>query len=210
MELISKKELLQQTNISYGQLYRWKRKNIIPESWFIKKSVSTGQETFFPREEILTRIKQILDLKEELSLDELSHHFEPTEHGPLQENVEKLTLIKKDIFSQEACVVYEQMQEVNIESFDELTILKVYALQKYIVSGTLTYQEGKQLLNFIDKHIDPLNQPLLHVYLCRHFGFSYVIGSVPTGSLVFDQSDKVIVSLDVEKTLAMIRHTLSA
>ncbi|OMK27222.1 hypothetical protein BER30_003137 [Clostridioides difficile] len=36
-ELISKKDLLSKTNISYGQLYRWKRKNIIPEEWFIKK-----------------------------------------------------------------------------------------------------------------------------------------------------------------------------
>lgn len=28
--LISKKELLEKTGISYGQLYRWKRKNIYP------------------------------------------------------------------------------------------------------------------------------------------------------------------------------------
>ena len=32
--LISKKELLDQTGISYGQLYRWKRKGLIPEAWF--------------------------------------------------------------------------------------------------------------------------------------------------------------------------------
>ena len=43
--MISKKDLLIQTNISYGQLYRWKREGLIPEEWFIKKSVSTGQET---------------------------------------------------------------------------------------------------------------------------------------------------------------------
>ena len=52
MELISKKELLQQTGISYGQLYRWKREKLIPEEWFIKQSSYTGQETFFPREQI--------------------------------------------------------------------------------------------------------------------------------------------------------------
>ena len=52
-KLISKKDLLELTGISYGQLYRWKRKKIIPEEWFIKKSVSTGQETFFPMEKIL-------------------------------------------------------------------------------------------------------------------------------------------------------------
>lgn len=46
-DLISKKELLEETGISYGQLYRWKRKNLIPEEWFIRKSTYTGQETFF-------------------------------------------------------------------------------------------------------------------------------------------------------------------
>lgn len=48
-DLISKKELLELTGISYGQLYRWKRKQLIPEEWFIRKSVFTGQETFFQR-----------------------------------------------------------------------------------------------------------------------------------------------------------------
>ena len=51
-ELISKKVLLQEMNISYGQLYRWKRKRLIPEEWFIKRSVVTGQETFFPKVKI--------------------------------------------------------------------------------------------------------------------------------------------------------------
>ena len=58
-EFISKKELLDLTNISYGQLYRWKRMNIIPEDWFIKKSSVTGQETYFRRAKILERIELI-------------------------------------------------------------------------------------------------------------------------------------------------------
>ena len=33
-ELISKKELLEQYQISYGALYRWKRMGLIPEGWF--------------------------------------------------------------------------------------------------------------------------------------------------------------------------------
>ncbi|NFI96195.1 DUF4004 family protein, partial [Clostridium botulinum] len=74
-ELISKKELLEEMKISYGQLYRWKRKKIIPEEWFIKKSVSTGQETFFPRNKIINRINKILELKDEISLDDLANQF---------------------------------------------------------------------------------------------------------------------------------------
>ena len=44
-ELISKKALLEKYAISYGALYRWKRKGLIPEEWFIKKATVTGQET---------------------------------------------------------------------------------------------------------------------------------------------------------------------
>ena len=55
-ELISKKALLEKYAISYGALYRWKRKGLIPEEWFIKKATVTGQETFFPRELICQRV----------------------------------------------------------------------------------------------------------------------------------------------------------
>ena len=77
MDLISKKELLAQTGISYGQLYRWKRARLIPEEWFIKQSAYTGQETFFPREEILRRIRVILRAKDQYSLEELAHMLTP-------------------------------------------------------------------------------------------------------------------------------------
>lgn len=43
MNLISKRELLENTGISYGQLYRWKREGLIPEEWFIKRASFTGQ-----------------------------------------------------------------------------------------------------------------------------------------------------------------------
>ncbi len=72
-DLISKKELLEHTGISYGALYRYKRKNLIPDEWFIRKSTFTGQETFFPRERIIDRIAQIQALKEDVSLDDMTH-----------------------------------------------------------------------------------------------------------------------------------------
>lgn len=76
-DLISKKELLQLTGISYGQLYRWKRENLIPEAWFVKKASFTGQETFFPKDKILERTTMILELKDKYSLEELGNIFSP-------------------------------------------------------------------------------------------------------------------------------------
>ncbi len=81
-ELISKKELLQRYSISYGALYRWKRKGLIPEDWFIRKATVTGQETFFPERLICDRVEMILEQKEESSLDELSEQFK-TDNEPM-------------------------------------------------------------------------------------------------------------------------------
>lgn len=73
--LISKKDLLQKYDISYGALYRWKRKGLLPDEWFIKKSTVTGQETFFPEKLVCQRMEEIIRLKDEYSLDELSARF---------------------------------------------------------------------------------------------------------------------------------------
>lgn len=73
--LISKRDLLQKYDISYGALYRWKRKGLIPDEWFVKKATVTGQETFFPEKLICPRMESILQLKDEFSLDELSAQF---------------------------------------------------------------------------------------------------------------------------------------
>ena len=64
--LISKRELLSKYGISYGALYRWKRMGLIPEEWFLRKSTSTGQETFFYREQICPRIELILSRSDSL------------------------------------------------------------------------------------------------------------------------------------------------
>ncbi len=74
-KLISKKELLARYGISYGALYRWKRKGLIPDEWFIKRSTVTGQETFFPEKLVCERVERILAMKEDALLDELAQQF---------------------------------------------------------------------------------------------------------------------------------------
>lgn len=72
---ITKKELLKKTDISYGQLYRWKRQGIIPEEWFIKKSSITGQETVLPMEKAIERIYEIKTLMKDFSLEEIAEKY---------------------------------------------------------------------------------------------------------------------------------------
>ena len=95
--LISKKELLLRYRISYGALYRWKRKGLIPEDWFIKKATVTGQETFFPIDLICERIELIQKQKDDLSLDELSIQLSSTSKKRATVTVE--TVLGKKVFS---------------------------------------------------------------------------------------------------------------
>lgn len=80
-KLISKKNLLEKYNISYGALYRWKRKGLIPDEWFIKKSTVTGQETFFPEKLVCKRIETIQSMKDEILLDELAKKLSGEDDG---------------------------------------------------------------------------------------------------------------------------------
>lgn len=103
MDYISKKELLSATGISYGQLYRWKREGLIPEEWFIKRSSYTGQETFFPREQVLSRISSILEMKESHSLESLAVIFSPD--APVTTELNPLEI--KEISSQVSSIISE-------------------------------------------------------------------------------------------------------
>jgi len=88
--LISKKEVLEEMGISYGQLYRWKRKGLIPEAWFVRRSTFTGQETFFPRDQILERVRRIKDMKSEHALDDLAGLITEQVNAKLQVAFSKL------------------------------------------------------------------------------------------------------------------------
>jgi len=97
--LISKKDLLAMSGISYGQLYRWKRAGLIPDEWFIKQSSYTGQETFFPREQILSRIQSVQELKDKYSIEELARMFNPEvgERTYGEEDLQKIEEIDKEL-----------------------------------------------------------------------------------------------------------------
>jgi len=102
-ELISKKDLLERYGISYGALYRWKRKGLIPEEWFLKKATVTGQETFFPKELICERVELIQSQKDDFSLDELSEQFS-------QESESKAVLMIKTRYGDKTFYVSEIQQ----------------------------------------------------------------------------------------------------
>ena len=140
-ELISKKDLLNEMSISYGQLYRWKRKKLIPEEWFIKKSVSTGQETFFPRKKIIERVQTILECKDGISLDELAYKFSKNIKDIL---INKTYIIDKNIVSSSIVNLFEEFMGSN-EKYDEKSLLALMVFKEMIDSGFLSMDEMKKI-----------------------------------------------------------------
>lgn len=102
-DLISKKEVLEQYGISYGALYRWKRMGLIPEDWFIRKSTTTGQETFFRRDQICPRLELILSRRDGTSLEKLAGELE----GERQQRRSARRLVVEDRFGQREFTVEE-------------------------------------------------------------------------------------------------------
>lgn len=119
-ELISKKELLNKYGISYGALYRWKRMGLIPEDWFLRRSTSTGQETFFYRQQICPRMELILSRSD--SLDRLAQELHP-----VQEERPVRRLVVEDRYSTRSFRM-EELQHVKVtedeREVDLLTYLK--------------------------------------------------------------------------------------
>lgn len=145
---ISKKDLLKETGISYGQLYRWKREGLIPEAWFIKKSSYTGQETFFPREKILKRIKAIQQLKDKYSLEELANMLAPeiTNRTFTEEDLEKFEEIDVDVA---ACF----MDHMEKDEFTFVEILVMMILSEWRLKEGIPYEDLDLLIENMIKNI---------------------------------------------------------
>ncbi|ELC8442397.1 YhbD family protein [Clostridium perfringens] len=141
-ELISKKDLLTLMNISYGQLYRWKRKNLIPEEWFIKKSVSTGQETFFPKEKIIERIDTIIELKDDASLDELAEKFSNEIKNIY---LRREYIIERNIVSETILNMFDGFAGRE-ENYNEVSLFSLLIYNELILSGLINGDEAKNIV----------------------------------------------------------------
>ncbi|MBO1264719.1 DUF4004 family protein [Proteiniclasticum sp. SCR006] len=168
-ELISKKDLLVEMSISYGQLYRWKRKKLIPEEWFMKKSTYTGQETFFPREKIMDRIHQILNMKDGASLDDLADKFSSDIPESMVRRREELLSLQ--ILSKEIINLYEEIFKGKEEySFED--ILYMYISEDLLNQGHLSIEDMSRILRMLSDNYETIKDkdPSLSVY--RKFGVS--------------------------------------
>ena len=205
-ELISKKELLTLTGISYGQLYRWKRKDLIPEDWFIRKSTFTGQETFFPKAEILERISKIQTMKENVSLDELAGIFSPDDKNY---KFNKEELLGKKIVSEPVVNYYLENAKIYQEIFDFDNILPMFMMENQLQSGAINLDEGKMMIQLYQDYYLPAESKKMVMILTRKMGVSSCVIADKTDLIHFDDNTKVVSRIDLEKDSQELKSRLS-
>ena len=204
-DLISKKELLELTKISYGQLYRWKRKNLIPEDWFIRKSTFTGQETFFPRERILDRIHKIKNMKGNISLDDLANMLSPN-LMKLSLNGEKL--VELNIISKNTIDFYTG-EKGDIEDYTFEKILYLHVLDKMFEEGKINFEDGKIILNLLEEDYPKYKGKNCEFIFLRKFGISTCCLMSKPGKVYFENSIKIIEKFSMSDLIEELKIRLA-
>lgn len=204
-ELISKKDLLSKTNISYGQLYRWKRKNIIPEEWFIKKSAFTGQETFFPRDKILERIELILSMKEETSLDDIANMFMKKD---INKEFDIDFILSKEVICNYTKEIFQNLYKKE-QSIGKKELLILSIIEKFLVKSIITFEELKLIVNIIEENFTSIYNESGKIYLFRKFGVPFVVGCLDYKKVKFEKDVVKIIEVDLTKEINDIIIKLS-
>jgi len=205
LDLISKRELLELTGISYGQLYRWKRKNLIPEEWFIRKSAFTGQETFFPREKMLGRIDRIKNMKEDLSLDDLANMFSPS---PTEIRMTPEALIEQGVISRAALDIFLK-DESPAETLGFNMIVPLYIMHKALESGEISLDEARLLSQTLKEHFARFDGKDFTLLFLRKQGIaSCCLVSAPA-DIFFEPGTKVVSRVTASSCIEELKMKLS-
>jgi hypothetical protein len=203
--LISKKELLEITDISYGALYRWKRKHLIPEEWFIRKSTFTGQETFFPKHKILERIAKIQDMKEDLSLDDLATIFSPSLTA---KSLSKDELVTRNIVNRSTMDFLVRLYG-SLEVFSFEKILYARILDKALQSGDISLEEGKLLLETLEAHYKKYEDKDCELVFLRKMGISTCFLVSSPCEFYFEPGAHIVSKINVASCIEELKIHLS-
>jgi DNA-binding transcriptional MerR regulator len=195
-ELISKKDLLQLTGISYGQLYRWKRKGLIPEEWFVRKSTFTGQETFFPRDKVIARIERIQSLKEEdISLDDIAEAVTPDLTGV---SLSPEEAVARGVISAAALEVFSARRP-EAESLRYGELLSAYVTDQLLKTGEVTVDEGALVLATLEEGHEACKGRECDIVLVRKMGVAMCLIAPSTAEIVFDGGAKLLARINLQE-----------
>lgn len=200
-QLITKKELLQITGISYGSLYRWKRKKLIPDEWFIHRATYTGQETFFPREKILERIDKIKNLKDGMSLDDIAETFSPVARR-VDSSAEEA--VANGIAPPAAAELYIQVTK-NAGPYDFGALFGLYLLGRLLSEGKVIRDEAVSALKLTLAAESLTGKELLVV---RKMGVGFLLLAPEGTALAADEEAVLVLRQPLSQWMAQLKEKL--
>lgn len=206
-DLISKKDLLLATGISYGQLYRWKRKGLIPEDWFVRRSTFTGQETFFPRDRMIARVERILSMKDEdASLDEIAEAVSPS---PLPDTFAGDVMVERGVISATALEVFSQRHPGTKElSFSEL--LGVAIADDLLRSGDAGRDEAASALGVLASGWGTCERVSCDLVLVRKMGLTAALIISSASELVLEDGARVVARVSIPARIESLKTRLKS
>ncbi|MBO4460419.1 MAG: DUF4004 family protein [Clostridiales bacterium] len=187
-ELISKKQLLRVTHISYGTLYRWKRMGLIPESWFIHKATETGQATYFLKDKILPRIDRIKELKGELSVEQMQELFSA--------NVESFKIPLKDFRDLE--IVGKMSLTAFTSVFPEKDMLDfndvfgMYVVDHLMKLSGIYLEDAKQVLRLLCRYLSVEASKDYQLLLLRKMGVPMTVLVSGEDQILLEDNTEII------------------
>jgi hypothetical protein len=206
-ELISKKDLLLACGISYGQLYRWKRKGLIPEDWFIRKSTFTGQETFFPREKMLARVNRILSMKDEdHSLDDIAEAVSP---APLPDTFSRDDVIARDAVSTPALELFSE-RHPGIGEFRFAELLAASVADTLLRSGDAGRDEALAVIATLEESWTTCEKTSCDLVLLRKMGTSMVLIVSSSSELLVETGARIVARIQLPAQIEQLKTRLKS
>ncbi len=200
-ELITKRELLQVAEISYGALYRWKRMKLIPDDWFIHRATVTGHETFLPRKKVLQRIDEIQNLKATMSLDEIAIHFSPAASGKAVLSLGEVAAVG----IAPTPIMNQYLAIRPLEQFSQQELLGLLIFSNLLQGGSVSRDEAMDVA-CAAMDSGEISQP--RVYLLRKYGVAFCVTAGEMQRLRFDAHATLAATVDVAEQKTALHQLL--
>ncbi len=201
--LITKKELLEITGISYGALYRWKRMKLLPDEWFIHRSTFTGHETFFPRDKVLQRVADIQNMKETMSLEDIARRFQPGPPGEVSlstQEIANLGIALPPIINQYLALSQKE------GAFGYEDLLGLYTFSSLLMEGKVSREEAYEVSRAVVSAED-ISEPV--VYLLRKYGIPFCVTAGEMQKVIFDSGAALAQTISVSTQKAALGALLT-
>ncbi|HVJ48988.1 DUF4004 family protein [Desulfitobacterium sp.] len=180
---------------------------------FIKKYANTKSRfllrvrkigTFFPKSRVLSRIDKIKNMKEDISLDDLADVFSPA-FDQIGLKADEMT--QRNIVTSEVLKMYLDFNGGG-QVLDFNDILSAFILNKLIVSGDISLEEGRLLIEVLQEGLMKFEGEPSEVFLMRKLGVFNCFMISPPCKICLDKGVRLIGRINIVTVIEELKLKL--